>query len=210
MLVNCDPVRHSPSPLKIAFVSGLSDPQTCALSPEQQSFLSRVSAPDDFKVWSNFPYVATTRQPAAQTPLLRASWNNASQFLTAGRPWYRDAARRHLQSLVASTDSLVLVTISCGLEIVARALPGLVFEGQLRVVAFGPVALVSPDAPVLSARGDKDYVSGLFVRGVDHVLQGVGHMDYMASHEALELVNRCISSSTSVSPEPGTTARRPS
>ncbi|HYU34603.1 MAG TPA: hypothetical protein VEW48_20830, partial [Thermoanaerobaculia bacterium] len=65
-------------PLQILFLTGRSDPRSAALSPLQAAFLDALPAPDPWKVRVNFPYPAATPSYRA-TPLLRASWRNASQ-----------------------------------------------------------------------------------------------------------------------------------
>ncbi|MEA2337706.1 MAG: hypothetical protein QOE82_1713, partial [Thermoanaerobaculia bacterium] len=116
MILSEPPARHPFTTRKVVLLSGLADPGTCALSPIQRRFLDAIDAPAESKVYLNFPYVSSTR-PRVHPPLWLASIRNYAQFLRASKPAYRDRARLHWRALLESTESLVVITGSCGLEI---------------------------------------------------------------------------------------------
>jgi hypothetical protein len=189
VIVHQPPTRHPPTPVKVAIMSGLSDPTTCALSEVQRRFMAAVRVPERWKVYWNFPYVPSARD-RHDPPLWLASARNGWQYLLASAPGYRTAARRHWRALADSTGHLVVVTLSCGLEILNHLL-GPEDEGKrLDVIALGPVASGRPRTPATLVQGTADYVSRLFFRRRDVSLPGVQHLDYFHHPHVLELTNR--------------------
>lgn len=170
-------------------MSGLSDPTTCALSEVQRRFLAAVRVPEECKVYWNFPYVPSDRG-RQDPPLWLASVRNGRQFLLASTLDYRRAARRHWRALADSTDHLLVITLSCGLEILNHLLGPEDGGRSLDVVALGPVASGRPRVPCLLVQGDADYVSKLFFRRRDVHLSGVQHLEYFQHPQVLDLTNR--------------------
>ena len=196
MLVYREPTPLTFSRRKVAFVSGLSDPTTCALSAVQRRFLEQLAAPASEKLWLNFPYLHDASQLRRAPGLWRASCQNASQFLAASCVRYRDAARRHFAELAKSAEHLILITLSCGLEIVNRGLTGALRDTRVEIIALGPVAWSRPDLPHRLVQGTRDHLSRAFFRRVDCRVAGAGHMDYMVRSDVLAWVNECVCNST--------------
>lgn len=172
-------------------MSGLSDPTTCALSAIQRRFMAAVEAPEGWKVYWNFPYVPCDRE-RRDPPLWLASVRNGWQYLLASTPEYRAAARRHWRALADSAEHLVVVTLSCGLEILNHVL-GPEDEGRsLAVIALGPVGSGRLRVPATLVQGTADYVSRLFFRRRDVSLPGVQHLEYFPHPRVLELTNRRV------------------
>ncbi len=184
------PVVHPLTDLKVVLLSGLSDPSDCALSRTQQRFLDQLAAPGESKIYANFPYIRPVRDEQAAIPIIRASWRNLSQFLKARHSPYRDQAVRHWGALVQSCRRLLVITISCGLEILNAALSTGVRPEVLEILALGPVARCRPDASHLLVRGSRDYVVNPFFREVDLIVRDIGHMDYLNHPVILELANK--------------------
>lgn len=189
MIVYQPPEHHKHSPIKVALLSGLSTPTTCALSDSQVQFLQRLNAPEDCKLYWNFPYVPCPDAPHGDPPLWLASLQNLRQFLSASGRRYRESAQRHWNGLLASTDKLVIVTLSCGLEILNQCLGGPASKVQLHIVALGPVAWRKPAASCTLIQGSNDHISKLFFRDCDLKLARVGHMDYLADERVTQVVN---------------------
>ena len=187
MMVHRPPVIHSPSPLKVVLLSGLSDPSDCALSRSQQLFLDQLPAPADSKIYANFPYHVPGRSEQAAVPLLLASWRNLSQFLGARRSPYRESAVSHWESLSKSCEGLLVITISCGLEILNSCLSSGIRPKELEVLALGPVAWHRPPVPHTLVRGSRDYVLNPFFRDSDVILPRVGHLDYLDNPTVIEM-----------------------
>lgn len=206
MILHLPPVEHPVTPVKVVLLSGLSDPATCALSYIQTQFLASLDVPEAWKVYRNFPYVACTL-PRGDPPLWRASLRNLRQFLHAGRPPYRDAARQHWQALAASTDRLVVITLSCGLEIVNHCIEPTAAGPALEILALGPVAWKAPPVSCTLVQGERDYLSKLFFRNCPVTLEGLGHMDYLR-HPQVRQLAQALCGSTSNSSAPASTSPR--
>jgi hypothetical protein len=193
MIVKESPCTHEFAPVKVALLSGASDPSTCGLSAVQHQFLSALNVPSSSIVPMNFPYLPAYRHANGVPPLWLASWRNLSQFLGASGRAYREPAAHHLQALIDSCDRLLLVTLSCGLEIFNCCLEMLEVAATLHIVALGPVAWRRPHVSHVLIQGGNDYVSRLFFRQVDTRLPRVGHMNYLEQPSVSQLVNEYLS-----------------
>ncbi len=196
MIVFSQPVVHPSTPIKVVLLSGLSDPTSCALSRSQQQFLDRLSVPRDSKIYANFPYLPPDRAEQASVPLPLAGWRNLSQFLRAWKSPYREHAVAHWDSLVSSCDGLLVVTISCGLEILNACLSTGIRPAELEVLALGPVAWDRPPVPHTLVRGHRDYVLNPLFRSVDVVLPRVGHLNYLNNPAVFALAEQRLQSLT--------------
>ena len=196
MILSEPPARHPFTTRKVVLLSGLADPETCALSPVQRRFLDAIDAPVESKVYWNFPYVPSAR-PRTDPPLWLASIRNYAQFLRASKPAYRDRARVHWRALLDSTESLVVITGSCGLEILNHCADGEGLGRIAHVFALGPVARARPNAPHTIVQGTRDPITKLYFRSGDVALPGVGHMNYLEDSRVLGLINTLICNSTS-------------
>jgi hypothetical protein len=167
--------------LQLAFLTGQSDPRSCALSPIQTRFLEALRAPGAAKVWSNFPY--WTETPAhAETSLLRASVNNALQYLHARRPSFRARYREHLLDFLQAADRTLFLAGSCGLELLAGLELPAPALARIRVFAYGPVARRRPAVECRLVQGRRDWISRLWL-GRPDVWIDAGHLDYLESPE---------------------------
>jgi hypothetical protein len=198
MMVHRPPARHPLTKLKVVLLSGLSDPRTTALSTRQTEFLAALDAPDEAKIYWNFPYVPCSGQ-RRQPPLWLASWRNGRQFFAASRNPYRDAARAHWRALTASTDRLVVITLSCGVEIINHCTDERDGDRDIHVVALGPVAWRRPDLPHTLVQGAHDYISKAFFRHADVEIAGVHHMNYLDNEQVAELCSNTLRSGAAVS-----------
>jgi hypothetical protein len=190
------PRSHPFTPIKVVLLSGLSDPATCALSPTQVQFLGALEAPESCKLYWNFPYIPCPARPHPEPPLWLASLRNARQFVLASRPAYCTAARRHWQALTASADEVVVITLSCGLEILNNCLD-IQPVPKIRVFALGPVAWHLPRVPCTLVQGTHDHVSRSFFKVSDVIVPYVGHMGYLPNRHVLSLINERLCCNTS-------------
>ncbi len=163
MLVQRAVTRHPYTPLKAAILSGLSDPSTCALSEIQRDFLARLDAPESAKVDWNFPYVRS-ESPRREPPLWLASWRNVRHYLDASKPAYFQQARSHWRALRDSTDALLVITLSCGLEILRHCLDEDDAQRSIHVLALGPVARGLPPLPCTIVQGERDPITRMFFK----------------------------------------------
>jgi hypothetical protein len=167
---------------QIAFLTGQSDPQGCALSPLQQRFIDALAAP--LAVDRNFPYTAAT-PPFRRIPLWRASVANAHQYLDSRRLAFRRRHRPAVEALLARRERSLLLAGSCGLEfLVNLQLPRDLLD-RLAVFAYGPVARRRPDCDCLLLQGYRDRLSRWYFPRVDLRVDS-GHMDYLAQAEVLQ------------------------
>jgi hypothetical protein len=186
-LLRAEPVRHWHTRRKLVFISGLSDPTTCALSEQQRRFLASLAMEESAKVYANFPFFPCADRPYRMPPLWLASWRNFQAFRRACSEKYLRLASPHWQALRASSDELLVVTLSCGLEIVNRLHernPG----PPLEVVALGPVAWRRPTGTHTLVQGSWDWISARFFAAPDVTISGLGHMSYLADCRVMALI----------------------
>lgn len=193
MILSSPPARHPFTPRKVVLLSGLSDPSTCALSAVQTRFMASLAAPEESKIYWNFPYLPSSKE-RRNPPLWLASIRNVQQFLGASHPGYRP----HWRALAASAESIVVITGSCGLEIFNHCFEA--GDPVEHVFALGPVARARPAASHTLVRGTRDPFSRVFFRKCDVELSGVGHMNYLDDSRVQRLVNDYLCSNTFPSP----------
>ena len=167
---------------QVAFLTGQSDPLSCALSPMQQRFLDSLAAPA--VVDGNFPYAAQTRE-FRPTPLLRASFNNARQYLQSRRPEFRNAFRPALDALLARSERTLFLAGSCGLELFNNLDLSRTQLERCAVFAYGPVARRRPDCESRLLQGRHDALSRWYFPHVD-IRVDAGHMDYLDNDTVLQ------------------------
>jgi hypothetical protein len=184
-MLETPPAHHQKSKYKIAFLTGLSNPQSCALSKIQKQFMAALELPESYKLYLNFPYIPSGGEE--REPLWKASLHNTRQFLSASL--YRALVQEHLTHLASSTEQLVLITSSCGLEILNVGLSEQLTKKFLHVYALGPVAWQKPNHPCTLIQGSSDLISKLFFRNIDIQPSDVNHMNYLDSKEVFECIN---------------------
>lgn len=182
------PLKHIYTPLKVAFITGLSNPASCSLSRVQKDFMSRLELPESYKLYLNFPYVPS--QGEENEPLWKASLENIKQYLRLRQLVYQNKVRLHLEELRSSCRHLILLSGSCGLEMIRVGLPRRSSWKSLHVFAYGPVARDLPEFPCILIQNKRDYLSKYYFPKVDVYLDASGHLDYLQNPELLELVQQ--------------------
>jgi len=190
-LEDLDPARSLllPERARLLLLTGQSSFASSRLQPEQIAFLRSVAPAGCAVVESGFPFHRDWDEKGTPEPnLLAASLRNARQVAwSLLSPRFEAVATAVLQrALDTTSERLLLITGSCGLQIANAAWPGLRPPSALavRVVALGPACLGrlrldGADLHVL--RADGDLWSRLFYRGrVDGHGPG-GHLDYWRS-----------------------------
>ena len=197
MIYSHDAADHPITPVKIAFLTGLSNPWSCELSAVQQTFMAALRFPEGWKVCRNFPWIAAGN-PATATPLWRASFHNGWQFLAASTPLYRRVAQPHWDALLRSADHVFIIAGSCGLQIINCLLAGSPpKKTRIDVLGFGPVAWRRPRVRYRLVQNEGDAVSRCFFRKSEALLAGTGHMNYLDDERLTRIVEQWISSSIS-------------
>lgn len=191
---------NRPPKVQIAFFTGRSNPDSCALSPIQRAFLERLAGPDRLLVPYNFPYVPTDR-PHQATGLLRASLNNYREFRDSRGLLYRQRYRPVVKALLERAPCTVFLAGSCGLELLSNLQLDLDALGRAFVFAFGPVARALPDCHRVVVQGHKDWLSKWFVASPNFDID-CGHLDYLRHEQVYRiceaLVRRVAADSASV------------
>jgi hypothetical protein len=185
-MLESPPAHYPATQYKIAFLTGLSNPNSCALSKVQKQFLARLELPEIYKLYLNFPYVLSKGEE--NEPLWKASLHNTQQFLNAHS--YKNFIRAHLVHLANTTEHLILIAGSCGLEILNVGLNDEATKKILHVYALGPVAWQKPGYPCILIQGSSDYISKLFFRKVAFQPPDVNHMNYLESKSVFDHINR--------------------
>jgi hypothetical protein len=181
-----------PAPrLQIAFLTGQSEPRSCALSPQQIAFGQALLAPGRLLQMQNFPYRQDS--PAhAPVPLWRASWNNSRQHLASRGPGFARSHRAAVVQMLQAAPHTLLLAGSCGSELLANlALPPEALQ-RISLLAYGPVARRMPAcARLLTVRGQQDWISRW---GFGAAMQSIacGHMDYLAQPAFLTLASHFV------------------
>ena len=172
--------------LQIAFITGRSQPDCWLLSPQQLVFLEKLALGSAQPVKVNFPWQDPPATGYQEAGLLRASVNNAREYL---RSRQGDFVRRYQPSalrLFERADRTLLLSGSCGLELFNNLhLPAEVLT-RISLFAYGPVARRRPACRHLLVQGQRDALSRLWFSRVDVRING-GHMDYLTRPELPEL-----------------------
>lgn len=131
-------VRTDGASLQIAFLTGQSDPESCALSMQQQHFLQQLQGPGRRLIDCNYPYRSAS-PTYRHMPLWRASVSNARQYLAARAARVADADRMRVVALLEQAPTTVLLAGSCGLQLLTALQLPLALRTRLAVFAYGPV-----------------------------------------------------------------------
>lgn len=175
----------SESRVSVAFLTGRSDPGSNALSPAQRGFMERSPVPAGQWLDRNFPYAECGAW--RETPLLRASVNNSLEYLLSRRERFRQRYRTSFMETFAGDAPVILLTGSCGLELLVNLRLPCEFLERLHVFAYGPVSRSTPDCATLQlVQGNQDMISRWWHSWVDHRI-ACGHMDYLDSPEMMAL-----------------------
>jgi hypothetical protein len=186
---------HPWSPSKLVWLSGASDPRTCALSSAQLDLLESCGPTDVCA--RNFPYVEPRRWAGRRPPgLLLASTSNVLQFALASTPLFRRATGRHWAALCASTQQLLVVAGSCGAQFLRQLEPITPLDVALHSLALGPVAWRAPRSLELAVIGGRDRIARI-VEGMPRAVEvvrpaGVGHMGYLADESVRRVVREWV------------------
>lgn len=179
-------------PLQIAFLTGQSDPRSCALSRTQSAFLDALAVPEPARVRSNFPYLPGSSAPT-HTPLWRASWNNARQYLASRSPAFAEQYRPSVSRMIARADHTVLLAGSSGMELLANLrLPDRELE-RLHVFAYGTVARTRPACETMAVYGRRDWIARPWRESAD-IIVDCAHMTYLETPQVLTLCTAFVTS----------------
>ncbi len=180
------------TPLQVAFLTGQSDPRTCALSRTQTAFLDGLPVPAPARVRSNFPYVSGSAT-AAHTRLWRASWNNTRQYFASRTTAFAEMHRPPVSRMIARAEHTVLLAGSCGLELLANLHLSDGELERLHVFAYGAVARSRPTCETLAVCGRRDWIARAWREPTD-VIVDCTHLTYLETPHVLSLCSAFVQS----------------
>ncbi|WP_372356278.1 hypothetical protein ACCP99_13865 [Xanthomonas sp. NCPPB 3443] len=185
-------VRSESGPLQIAFLTGQSDPASCALSAEQGAFLQQLQGAGRQLLDCNYPY-RRNGAPHRRTPLWRASLSNARQYLAARHARLAEADRKRVHALLDQAPMTLLLAGSCGLQLLtALQLPD-ALRARLAVFAYGPVCHApSVFCQLRVVQGRSDWISRTLFDGQVDARPACGHMAYLRNAEVLAECQRFV------------------
>lgn len=171
--------------LQLAFITGRSCPDNPALSPVQLGFISNLLSGGVYPVTVNFPWPVSSL-PYTTTGLLRASLNNAREYLNSRRPSFAARYRTSLIALTESAEHTLFLSGSCGLELFNNLNLPASLMSRVSIFAYGPVARRRPDCRHQLIQGKQDWISRFWFRRADKYIR-CGHMNYLSQPELAEL-----------------------
>lgn len=177
------PCKH-----RLLLLTGQSNLRSSPLSSAQIDFLSSLAHLPIEVVLTGFPFDEAPI-PSRPASLLEASFQNARQYLWArSDPVYARAVAQLLQPILASASrGILLVTGSCGLQILEAAWPHLQRAPgqQIEILALGPVGSAPHfvGAGFSAVQGSADLWSRLLYHAPIAYETSCGHMDYW--HDAV-------------------------
>lgn len=168
---------------RLVLLTGQSDLRSSRLSSAQIDFLTSLRDLPIEVTRAAFPF---DDAPATNRPvgLIEACLQNARQYLWARHdPAYGRAAAQALGPVLASASrGILLVTGSCGLQILEAAWPHLarVAGQRMEILALAPVGRRPRfgEAGFSAVQGSADIWGRLLYRGPVTHQSGCGHMDY--------------------------------
>lgn len=174
--------------LQVLYLTGQSDPRSCALSPVQHAFLDELPVPDSAKVRLNFPYDATLA-PYRKVPIWLGSLRHFVLFWRIRLLMTGWAARHRprVEEQLRQADHTLVLAGSIGLDLLGRLGLSSDLLDRLTVVAYGPVATRPPECRTIRVASSNDHLARWWQRDLE---VASGHLDYLESPEFRELCHR--------------------
>lgn len=170
-------------PLQVAFLTGQSDPGTCALSPTQTAFLESLPVPAEARHPLNFPY-DDQLAPWRPTPLWLGSLRHARLAIAIRRRAWAARHRDRVAATLSGAERTMVLAGSIGLDLLGRLdLPADVLD-RLTVVAYGAVSTRPPRCHTVRVVSSDDLLARWW--RADVVVTG-GHLEYLAAPELRQL-----------------------
>lgn len=164
--------------VQIAFLTGQSDPPSCALDADQHAFLDALPAPEHQKVRCNFPY-DRVGAGMLEIALWRASLSNIKQYAASRSGAFARAHRPPVLAMLSKADRTLLLAGSCGIELLNNLhLPASVLR-TVFVFGYGPVARRRPACAHEIVGSRRDWISRLWFPSPDAWVDA-GHLGYLA------------------------------
>ncbi|MEV5003520.1 hypothetical protein [Nocardioides sp. LML1-1-1.1] len=179
--------------LQVLYLTGQSDPRSCALSPVQDAFLDALPVPEAAKIRLNFPYDGALAPPHGsewrKVPIWLGSLRHLVLFVRIRLLMTGWAARHRpgVEAQLARAEHTLVLAGSIGLDLLGRLdLPREVLD-RLTVVAYGAVATRPPRCRTIRVASSSDHLARWWPRDVE---VRSGHLDYLDSPELAALCHR--------------------
>ncbi len=170
-------------PRQVLFLTGPSDPQSCALSPVQSAFLDALPVPESARVRFNFPYDRALRG-YRPTPLWLASARHVGLAFRCRRSSfarrYHDPVRRQL----VRADRTLVLAGSIGLDLLGRLGLAPPVLDRLDVFAYGAVATRPPACRTFRVTSPRDRLAR---RWAADAAVDCDHLGYLSRPEVVTL-----------------------
>lgn len=175
---------------QVAFITGMSNPNSWHLSPDQKNFIEQLNLNREEINLLNFPYNAGSK-PFKKINIIRASYENAKIFCFSYLKGYQKKYVPSIRALLDRTEYTLFLSGSCGLHLLSKLELPEGYWGKIRVFSYGPVSMCKPPCNVLSVQGEKDRISRFFLKKVDYIVPG-GHMSYMEEKQVVDICQAYI------------------
>lgn len=180
-----------PARRRLCLLTGQSSFTSSALPADKLRFLNAVAPADVLVTPAGFPWHAALTGAVAVPGLLPACLRNARQWRWARRhEGFRGALSAILElALKRTEDRLLVVTGSCGVELLAQALSRLPTGGPaLWAAVLGPAGRVPSArhvARLLVIQGRRDVWSRMLWQGPVHRQPDCGHLEYYRDDDTI-------------------------
>jgi hypothetical protein len=168
---------------QVLFLTGQSNPRSCALSPTQHTFLDALPLDEEAKVRLNFPYDAALA-PYCPVPLALATARHALLAVRRLGRGFRERYRPAVLARLAGAEHTVVLAGSIGLDLLTRLeLPDELLA-RTDVFAYGAVGGRAPACRTFRVAGRRDHLARWWAADA---AVATGHLDYLESPEVLRL-----------------------
>lgn len=172
--------------IKIAFLTGQSNPNSVALSKIQTDFMNSIPINEEWKCYKNFPYTDGL-EDFKPIHLFLASYYNSRQYLLSRTKKKSDYYKELFLKEFHEVENIVLIVGSCGLELFCNMNLSSAFLERISIFAYGPVSRNLPKCKnLLLVQGKKDYISRLWKLPIDRYVS-CEHLDYLSNKEVVEI-----------------------
>lgn len=174
--------------LQVLYLTGQSDPRSCALSPVQAAFLDALPVPDAARIPLNFPYDASLA-PYRKVPIWLGSLRHLVLFwrIRLLRTGWAARHRPGVEEQLRRAEHTLVLAGSIGLDLLGRLdLPRDLLD-RLTVVAYGAVATRPPECRIIRVASSSDHLARWWPRDLE---VRSGHLDYLDSPELAALCHR--------------------
>ena len=176
--------------MKVGFITGFSNWGNNSLSPIQFEFMKNINIKESNKIYLNFPYI-NNNQLYKDPNIVSASISNAAQYMLSKTSWLKNK-EQHFKSIIKEENKILLLSGSCGLEIIRNMNLLKEEKEKIHIIAYGGVAKEIPDFKYLTlVQSKNDWISRIWIKDYDLMIEG-NHMNYLQSSQLLNFINEYV------------------